>query len=170
MLEALLVMLILTVAVAAERIRREHRRQHHEQLIVLLLTGIGPAVARAAPRELLAWKRVSDTVRQLFPKAVASIEEADGKSFPLTRNIIEDAHARWTAEWLAWERGHVAEYTHRTATLEAELETSGDQQSSSGRARLAALDDEKLQTYQQRYEEYIRIGNGLIALMDNSEK
>ena len=38
---------------------------------------------------------------------------------------------------------------------------AGEAKSPAGRARLAALDDEKLQTYQQRYEEYVRIGNGL---------
>lgn len=167
MLEALLVILILTVFVSAERMRRERRRQHHDQLIALLLTGVGPAVARADPRELLAWKHVAKTVRQLFPQAVATIEARNGERFPLTRNIIENAHARWTTEWLAWERSHDAEFTQRTSALEAELEANGDPQSSVGRARLASLEDEKLQTYQQRYEEYVRIGNGLIAFIED---
>ena len=170
MLEALLVILILTAVVVAERVRRDRVRQHHEQLVALLLTTVGPAIARAAPRELLGWKRVAETVRQLFPKAVATIEAQNGERFPLTSNIIESAHARWTAEWLAWERGHDAEFTHRTSALEAELEANDERQSSVGRARLAVLEDEKLQTYQQRYEEYVRIGNGLIALIGDSDE
>ena len=161
MLELLFVALMLSAVVVMERARRDRARQHRERLMATLLASTAPAVARADPRELLAWKRFAKTARRLFPEAVAAIEKESGERFPLAPDIVESAHARWTADWLAWELRHDAEFTQRTRTLQAELDASGEVKSPAGRARLAALDDEKLQTYQQRYEEYVRIGNGL---------
>ncbi|MYK88322.1 MAG: hypothetical protein F4018_08235 [Acidobacteria bacterium] len=80
---------------------------------------------------------------------------------------MDDAHARWTAEWLAWERRHDADFKQRANALEAELRAAGDTPAGV-RARLSALDDEKLQAYQERYEEYVRIGNGLAALRERA--
>ena len=69
---------------------------------------------------------------------------------------------------LAWERRHDVEFKQRASALEAEL-LAADGDTVSARARLAALEDEKLQAYQQRYEEYVRIGNGLTALKEQPD-
>ncbi len=153
----------------AERYRREQRREHQQRIVAQLLTAFMPAVARAEPRELLAWRNPADAVRELFPEAVATIEARTGERFPFPRAVVEDAHAQWTADWLAWERQHDTAYRERAAILEAELHASGDDDAATAvRAKIAALEDDKLQTYQRRYEEYVRVGNGLIALTETA--
>ena len=164
MIEALVAALAVVVVAVAERARRDRRRQHREQLIALLLVGVGPAVARADGRELLGWGRVAATLRGLLPDAVRAIERRTGEPFPFPREVVEDAHARWTADWLAWERAHDIRFRQRTSALETELQKSGESGTASGQARLAALDDEKLQDYQRRYEEYVRVGKELATL------
>jgi hypothetical protein len=166
MIEALVATLTVVVLVVAERARREARRQHREQLIALLLASVGPAVARADGQELLGWRRVAGTLRDLLPDAVRTIERRTGQPFPFPREVVEDAHARWTADWLAWERAHDIRFRQRTSALEAELRECGEADTAAGRARLATLDDEKLQDYQRRYEEYVRVGKELAALAD----
>ena len=164
MIEALLATLVLVVLAVAERARRERRRQHREQLAALLLTSVGPSVARADGRELLGWRSVATALREVLPDAVRTIERGTGQPFPFPREVIDDAHARWTADWLAWERAHDIRFRQRASALEAELRGSGEADTASGQARLAALDDEKLQDYQRRYEEYVRVGKALAAL------
>ena len=166
MIEALVGTLMIVVVIAAERARRDRRRQHREQVIAVLLASVGPAVARADGRELLGWRRVAGTLRELLPEAVRTIEQRTGQPFPFPREVVEDAHARWTADWLAWERAHDIRFRQRTSALEAELRKSGEVDTAAGRARLATLDDEKLQDYQRRYEEYVRVGKELAALAD----
>ncbi len=160
------VVLAVVTASVAERYRREQRREHHQRIVALLLTTITPTVARAEPRELLAWRSAAEAVRELFPEAVATIEARTGERFPFPRAVVEDAHARWTADWLAWERRHDTEYRGRVTALTAELTAVGQDGATSVRAKLDALEDEKLQRYQQRYEEYARVGSGLIALVE----
>ena len=167
MTEALIVTLIGVVALAAERARRDRRRQHQERLAAALLTTLAPAAVRAEPRDLLAWRTAADAARRMFPDAVGAIERRTGERFPFSHAVIDDAHARWTAEWLAWERRHDIECRQRESALEAELLAAGDA-APAVRARLAALEDEKLQAYQRRYEEYVRVGNGLTALKEPS--
>lgn len=170
-LTLIVVAVVLAVAAAgvAERYRRERRRDHQERIVALLLTTFMPAVARADPRELLAWRTSADSVRELFPEAVATIEAQTGERFPFPRAVVEDAHAQWTADWLAWERQHDTAYRERAATLEAELQaTGGDDAAAAVRAKIATLEDERLQTYQRRYEDYVRVGNGLIALTETA--
>ena len=169
-LTLIVVAVLLAVAAAgvAERNRREQRREHHQTIVALLLTTFMPAVARAEPRELLAWRTPADTVRKLYPEAVATIETETGERFPFPRTVVEDAHAQWTTDWLAWERQHDTVYRERAATLEAELQATGGDAAAAVRAKIAALEDEKLQTYQRRYEEYVRVGNGLIALTETT--
>ena len=163
MIEVLIAALVGALVLVAERARRDRRRQHREDLAALLLTTLAPDAARGEPRNLLAWRAAADAARRMFPDAVRDIERQTGEAFPFSHDAIDDAHARWTAEWLAWERSHDIEFKQRGTALEAELrETDGS--TPAARARLAALDDEKLQAYQQRYEEYVRVGNGLTAL------
>lgn len=167
MIEALVATLALVVLAVAERARRERRRQHREQLAALLLASVGPAVARADGRELLGWRNVATALREILPDAVRTIERGTGQPFPFPREVVDDAHARWTADWLAWERAHDIRYRQQASALEAELRGSGEAGTASGQARLAALDDEKLQDYQRRYEEYVRVGKALAALGGN---
>ena len=151
---------------AMERHRRAQRREHGERIVALLLTTMAPAVARAEPRELLAWRSAAEGIRELFPEEVATIEARMGDRFPFPRAVVEDVHARWTADWLAWERQHDTECRERVAALTAELNAAARESAPAVRAKLDALEDEKLQRYQRRYEEYVRVGNGLVALME----
>ena len=168
MVEVLFIALIGAVLLVAEHARRDRRRLHRERLAATLLTTLAPIAARGEPRDLLAWRSAADAVRRMFPDVVDAIERRTGEAFPFSREVIDDAHAHWTAEWLAWERRHDAEYKQRTSALDAEL-ADADDDTPAGRARLAALEDERLQTYQQRYEEYVRVGNGLTALKEREQ-
>ena len=161
---AALVVLIVVVAVVGWRMRRDLRQQHLEQLAARLLTTFGSAVARADPRELLAWRGVVDGTRQLYPEACAELDAATGESVPFSRELVQAAHARWTADWLVWERQHDRDFKLEASVVEKELRRRGEETSSEGRARLAAIEEQKLQVYQQRYEEYVRVANGLMAL------
>ena len=148
--------------------RRVRKQEHKEQLMAVLLTASAAAIARAEPRELLAWQSTAKTVRRLFPDVVAELESKGGESFPIPKKVAEDAHAKWTAEWLAWESHHDVEFRKRTSVLEAELKAGGHEHSPDGHARIAALEDEKLQSYQRRYEEYVQVGKGLTDLLDGN--
>jgi hypothetical protein len=126
-----------------------------------LLVLFSPAVTSAAddPRALLSWQPIAAAARKLFPEEVSALDRAHGATFPFSSQQIEDAHSRWTADWLAWEQRHDKEYKLRAAELEAELHESAG--SSLCRARLEALEREKLERYQQRYAEYVRVGKAL---------
>jgi hypothetical protein len=130
-----------------------------------LLTLFGPAIAASAddPRVVLAWQPLAVAARTLYPKAFADLDRAFGSTFPFSPEAIERAHARWTADWLAWERRHDAECKLKAATVEHEL--GEGVHSGYGRARLDAVEREKLDLYQQHYEEYTRIAKGLQALI-----
>ena len=56
---------------------------------------------------------------------------------------------------LAWERKHDAEYKVKAAAVERDLAASAG--SPVQRARLDAVEKEKLDTYQRRYAEYVRV-------------
>lgn len=124
-----------------------------------------PAVVAAAndPRAVLAWQPMAVAARTLYPKEFAELDRSFGSTFPFNLESIERAHARWTADWLAWERRHDAEFKLKAATAEHEL--GGEVSSPFGRARLDAVEREKLDLYQQHYEEYTRIAKGLQALI-----
>jgi hypothetical protein len=79
---------------------------------------------------------------------------------------VQAAHARCTADWLAWERSHDAEYKLRAAALEQALAAASESEKPLARARLDAIEREKLERYQQRYEEYIRTAKALQALIE----
>ncbi|HUK36257.1 MAG TPA: hypothetical protein VLV86_20210, partial [Vicinamibacterales bacterium] len=72
------------------------------------------------------------------------------------------AHSTWTAEWLAWERSHDGVF--KLKALEAQETLQGSAESEVGRAKLQAIEREKLDLYQRRYEEYVRVGRALQAL------
>ena len=130
-----------------------------------LLALFAPALAAASndPRVVLAWQPTAAAARALYPAEFAALDRAFGATFPFDTEQIERAHARWTADWLAWERRHDAEFKLKVATAEHDL---GDAlHTAYGRARLDAVEREKLDLYQQHYEEYTRIAKGLQALI-----
>jgi hypothetical protein len=130
-----------------------------------LLALFAPGLAAAAedPRALLVWQPLATIARTLYPKEFAALDRASGGTFPFSADQIDKAHSRWTADWLAWERSHDGECKLKVATVEHELGDAID--SAYGRARLDAVEREKLDRYQQRYEEYTRVGKGLQLLM-----
>jgi hypothetical protein len=130
-----------------------------------LLTLFAPALTAAQqdPRALLVWQPVASAARQLFPDEFAALDGAMGSRFPFSRERIEAAHSQWTADWLAWEHVHDTEYKLKAAVAEHELLAQGGTVVS--RARLDAVEREKLDLYQRRYAEYVRTAKALQALI-----
>lgn len=166
---ALIIGVLIAAALAMHLTRRDLERRHRERLAMTFLTRVAPVVARADPRELLAWRGIAHTIRRMHPDIVADLEQVSGNRFPFSVALIEGAQARWTAEWLAWERQHDADYKVRARTAEVKLLADGLDVTREGRARLAAIENEKLQSYQQRYEEYVRVASALKALDDTND-
>ena len=154
---------------AAREIVRELRAAREERAgarAVAILQTFAPAIeaARSDPRALLLWHPLAQAVRQLFPVECAELDKAAGQRFPFPQDQVEAAHAQWTADWLAWERAHDAEYKHRAAIAEQELAASGG--SPAARAKLEAIEREKLDLYQRRYQDYVRVAKALQNLIN----
>lgn len=132
-------------------------------LVLLQMFSSAQMAAQTDPRALLVWQPLAKTARALFPAEFGSIDRAAGATFPFTTDQIQAAHAQWTADWLAWERAHDAEYKLKAAVAEQELAAPGG--SPLGRGKLEAVEREKLETYQRRYTEYVRIAKALQALI-----
>ncbi len=141
--------------------REEAARGRGLQILAAFAPALGAAVAD--PRALLVWQPLARTARQLFPDEFAALDRASGATFPFSGESVQAAHARWTADWLAWERRHDAEFKLKAATVEHELIESGG--SPIVRARLEKVEREKLDQYQRRYEEYVRVAKALQAVM-----
>jgi hypothetical protein len=139
------------------QVSREERVRDRALAIVKLLAPAASA-AQDDPRTLLVWQPLARMVRQLYPVECASLDRAAGGAYPFGRDSMTAAHARWTADWLSWERTHDAEYKLKVAVAEAELAATGE---AVLRARLEALELEKLALYQRRYEEYVRVAKAL---------
>ena len=122
----------------------------------------GLAAADRDPRAYLVWQPIAKITRQLFPEESAALDRAAGCVFPFSPDRLQAAHAQWTADWLAWERTHDAEYKLKAAAAAAELAAAGD--SEVARARADAVEREKLDLYQRRYAEYVRVAKALQAL------
>jgi hypothetical protein len=129
-----------------------------------ILTAFAPGIAAAteSPRALLVWQPLASTARSLFPDDFAAIDRAAGGTFPFSSAFIDAAHARWSTDWLAWERTHDAEYKLKAAMVEEELRTLAA--TPALRARLESVEREKLDRYQRRYEEYTRVSKALKQL------
>ncbi len=108
---------------------------------------------------MLAWYPLAQTSRKLFPEAFKQLDRAAGGAFPFTKDQLQAAHARCSSDWLAWERAHDAEFALKTAQVQDEIDRAG-QASPLLRTRLAAIEQQKLERYQQRYEEYIKTAKG----------
>ena len=141
--------------------REQARRARTLDVAALLAPGI--AASTEDPRALLTWQPLAAAARKLFPDAFQALDEASGRRFPFSADQIEAAHARWTADWLAWERAHDGEFKLKAAAAEAESKASGGD--SLARARVDAVEREKLELYQQRYADYVRISKALKALL-----
>jgi hypothetical protein len=143
------------------RIRAEATRNR----TLTLLTAFAPAIgaAQSDPRAILAWQPAARAARALFPEEFAAIDRAVGAPFPLSPEHLQAAHAHWTADWLAWERTHDA--TYKRLAAEAEQHVAADP-SPAARARLDAIEREKLDLYQRRYEEYIRVARALQSVQN----
>ena len=128
-----------------------------------------PALSAAAgdPRAILVWQPLARMTRQICPDAFALIDQAAGSAFPFSHDRLQSAHAQWTADWLAWERGHDTEYKLRAAVVEQEITAAGT--SAVMRARLDAVESEKLDLYQRRYQEYVRVAKALQALLPGAQ-
>jgi hypothetical protein len=139
-------------------------RQRQEVAIRQLVAIFAPAVAAAQqdPKQLLAWYPIAQSSRKLFPDAFRDLDRASGSAFPFTKELIQAAHARCTSDWLVWERAHDAEYALKTTEVQDEIDRTG-QASPLLRTRLAAIDQQKLERYQQRYEEYVKTAKALAA-------
>ena len=133
--------------------------------VTALLTMFAPAIAATQqdPRAFLVWQPIAKAARQLFPEEFASLDRAVGGTFPFPRERIEAAHAQWTADWLAWGLAHDTGFKLKVAEAEHELATQGG--SGVARARLDAIEREKLDLYQRRYVEYVRTAKALQALI-----
>jgi hypothetical protein len=131
-------------------------------LDLLALFAPGISAGAADPRAILVWQPLARAARQLFPEPFARIDAAAGGAFPFSSERVQAAHARWTADWLAWEQTHDAEYKLKAALVEQEIAAAGA--TPVLRARLDAVEREKLGLYQRRYEEYVRVSKALQAL------
>jgi len=140
--------------------RDERVRARSLQIVSLFAPAL--AVVRDDPRALLVWQPLAQRTRQLFPAEFRAIEATATTPFPFSAELIQAAHARWTSDWLAWEHTHDAEYKLKAASIEEELTASGG--SPLLRAKLDAVEREKLDRYQRRYEEYVRVAKALQAL------
>jgi hypothetical protein len=152
----------MTAAIAS---LREGRAAAADQRVVQIIGLFAPGITAAAddPRSLLVWQPVAVAARQLFPNEFAALDLAFGRTFPFTLDQLQAAHARWTTDWLGWERTHDGDCKLKAAAIEEEL---GERRSSPyGRARLEAVEREKLERYQRRYEEYARTSRALQALI-----
>jgi hypothetical protein len=104
--------------------------------------------------------------RKLFPVAFNSLDLAAGGAFPFTKEQLKAAHARCSSEWLAWERAHDAEYAVKVAQVQDEIDRGQGPASPLLRTRLAALEQQKLERYQQRYEEYVKTAKVLASFAE----
>jgi hypothetical protein len=164
-------LLVVTLA-GVVQILHELRRRRREAAVQRIIATFGDAAARAPgdARQLLAWYPLAAAMRRLFPAEFAQIDRALGAPFPFGPEQVQAAHARWTADWLAWERAHDLEYKLKASALEQELERKGEAATSVGRARLQQIEREQLERYQQRYEEYVRVAKALQGIMGDRDR
>lgn len=160
---ALAIWTAVRVLSALRQTQEDAARDRTVRLLALFAPGM--AAAASDPRILLSWQPLAAAARVLFPSEFAGLDRAVGTAFPFSTAQIEDAHARWTADWLAWEDAHDREYKLKAAALEQDLGL--EVSSAAGRARVEAVTREKLERYQRRYEDYRRVSKALRALLED---
>jgi hypothetical protein len=156
------------IAILWFTVGREIRRHRRQASTHAMLATFGAAGAAAAtdPRQLLAWYPLAQAARRLEPETFATLDAVTGRTFPFTREQVERAHAKVSSDWLAWEAAHDEEYRLKAAAVEQELGRSSGDAATLARARLDRVQHEKIERYQQRYEEYIRTAKALQALLE----
>ena len=149
------------------RLRSRLDADRRDAAIDAMMQTFGPAQAAALmdPQQLLAWYPLAQAARRLRPDAFAALDAATGHAFPFTREQVEQAHARVTSDWLAWEKAHDEEYRVKAAAAEQEMTRAAGDAATLARARLERIQHEKIERYQQRYEEYVRTAKALQALL-----
>jgi len=149
--------------------RQQSRREAERDAIQRLIHTFGPAqvAVQQDPRQLLVWQPLAEASRRMFPEAFAALDQATGSRFPFSKDTIERAHAKVSTDWLAWERAHDEEYRLKGAAAEQEVARSTGEAATLARARLDRVQHEKIERYQQRYEEYIRTAKALQALLQS---
>jgi len=163
----MLILITLTIAVAAylstrsilaelAAARAEAARGRAIALMALFAPALDAAVRDA--RALLVWEPLARRARAIAPADMAALDAAFGAPFPFPPDAVQTAHAQWTADWLAWEQTHDAEYKAKARDVEHD------------RVRLDLVEREKLDRYQRRYEEYVRVSKALHALMPKRQE
>ena len=148
--------------IVAELKRGGEEQRRARQLSIATLFAPALSQVQDSPKALLTWQPLANTLRAQFPQEFAALDTAAGGRFPFSKDVITDAHSKWTTEWLAWERTHDATYKLKALEVQRELENEGGV--AVARARLDAIESEKLDLYQRRYEEYVRVGKALQSL------
>jgi len=148
--------------IVSEMKRSRQAELRSRQLAIVAL--FAPALARVQdePKALLTWQPLAKTLRAQFPEEFTALDTAAGSTFPFSKEALASAHAKWTTEWLAWEGTHDATYKLKASEAQQELRSTPD--SATARAKLDAIEREKLDTYQRRYEDYIRVAKALQQL------
>jgi hypothetical protein len=149
---------------AIEKQRRTAAIQH-----LLATFGQAASAAQQDPRALLVWYPLAQTSRRLFPDAFVELDRGAGGTFPFTKDQLRAAHAKCSSDWLAWERAHDAEFSLKAAEVQNEIDRAGQSAAHASpllRTRLAAIEQQKLERYQQRYEEYIKTAKALAGFAD----
>ena len=161
-----ILILVVLVAFSAWAINwaRQYRRDAAIRSAVHTF-GQAQAAAQKDPRDLLVWQPLAEANRRLFPEAFAALDQATGRRFPFPQDTIERAHAKWTAAWLTWEKVHDEEYRLKAATVEHDMRGLTGEAAALAKARLQRIQHEKLERYQERYEEYIQTAKALQALL-----
>lgn len=149
--------------VASElRAARDARSREQAGMLLQLFAPV-IAAAQADPRAFLVGQPIAAIARRIYPAESAVLDAAAGGTFPFTSAQLQAAHAQWTTEWLAWERTHDAEYKLKAAEAQAALIASAS--SDAARMKVDAVEREKLDVYQRRYAEYVRVSKALQALI-----
>ena len=156
------------LALVLWRIADQVQRRRHDAAIQQLLATFAPAAAAVQqdPKQLIVWYPLAQSSRKLFPDAFKALDQAAGGTFPFTKEQVKSAHARCSSEWLAWERAHDAEYALKIAEIQDQIDRAPSPPSALLRTRLAALEQQKLERYQQRYEEYVKTATALAAFIE----
>jgi len=162
---------VLATAMGVWRLGETIEKQRRSAIVQQQLATFAAAAAAAQqdPRQLLVWYPLAQTSRKLFPDAFAELDRAAGGTFPFTKEQLRAAHAKCSSDWLAWERAHDAEFSLKAAEVQNEIDRTGQSASLASpllRTRLAAVEQQKLERYQQRYEEYIKTAKAIAAFAE----
>ena len=155
------------VAFGLWRIAEALDRQRHDAVLHQLVATFAPAISAVQqnPKNLLVWYPIARASRTLFPEAFTALDRASGGAFPFNNDLVQSAHARCSSDWLAWENANEAEFALKIAQVQDDIDRAG-QPSPLLRTRLAAIEQQKLQAYQQRYEEYIKTAKAIASFAD----